>query len=758
MTSQSDSGASQLLFEAREAGIEEVCRLLQAPEDLARLPGLRAENDAKRAANKTQLTALVQSHVEATRSGMELLDRSQKTVLKLRAGFEQIDRLCNECTSLIENHEKIQMLSVTHHNVTKTLEEIDNIIKLPDDAELAEEMLEDDAKLVDAYSALTALEGTSKLVQDAMTDNHRRRDEMQNLNEYFDKVKDTYKKLEERLWSNFHNYDVLGLSNPGLLVGCVRVVETQEMVDKELKEPKAWKRQALKCMEDSIRSKFSTIVVKCKELDPPASASDGEEADVQNPPVLESIVPEILDQATKLSEELAGTYDYVAPCFPPDYDVFRTLWSRYHLNFASVVDSLGLRASRIANRDILGVIRWVEAYQETLRGLGLEEEELRMPKYPVLTSSSSGAVHMERSGMGLLIEKYVDRIRESSTTMYLNIIESDIAGEPEVNEDGMLWSPGVVDFFRMLNDSLATVEDVTQGEMMYESAKLALAMMKEFINAQVAVLQREISFGMLCAFANNNVKCYDMSIDFVEHVEEAIDEEYKNTLEVEEVCRGFLDVGKLAMKKVTEGMFSDPGMVDLLKKLYQGVEWVEGRVTATFIATILDYFADLKEFLEPSIFRRVVESTLDMSMSAFTSALMSKIPPITEVVLERMKADEEELTEFYKKYMKADKVEAIIQKLTNLRTLACSSDTEAFLLSYLAILDSDVNTQPIIVERICNARQDMTKQDAAEVVEQCKDMYVQRQKTVAAENHAQAKHPQTPTSSIWQRWREMWES
>lgn len=48
-------------------------------------------------------------------------------------------------------------------------------------------------------------------------------------------------------------------------------------------------------------------------------------------------------------------------------------------------------------------------------------------------------------------------------------------------------------------------------------------------------MQGDISFPMMCAFANNNVKCYDMSIDYVEHVEQKVNEEYKDSLEVEEV-------------------------------------------------------------------------------------------------------------------------------------------------------------------------------------------------------------------------------
>lgn len=89
---------------------------------------------------------------------------------------------------MIENHEKIQILSITHRNVTETLEEIDNIIDLPSNANIAECMLDDDGLLLDAYKALSTLEGTSNLVQDAMQSDHEEREEIQNLNEYFDKA------------------------------------------------------------------------------------------------------------------------------------------------------------------------------------------------------------------------------------------------------------------------------------------------------------------------------------------------------------------------------------------------------------------------------------------------------------------------------------------------------------------------------------------------------------------------------------------
>ena len=41
-------------------------------------------------------------------------------------------------------------------------------------------------------------------------------------------------KFEERLWSLIRNFVELGHNNPAMLVAAVRIVEIQEMVDKQL--------------------------------------------------------------------------------------------------------------------------------------------------------------------------------------------------------------------------------------------------------------------------------------------------------------------------------------------------------------------------------------------------------------------------------------------------------------------------------------------------------------------------------------------
>ncbi len=72
--------------------------------------------------NKAQLTAAVASQVEATKSGLDMLNRAHQALLKMRDNFTLITALCAECQSLIDCHDKIQLLSAVHTNLRKTLQ------------------------------------------------------------------------------------------------------------------------------------------------------------------------------------------------------------------------------------------------------------------------------------------------------------------------------------------------------------------------------------------------------------------------------------------------------------------------------------------------------------------------------------------------------------------------------------------------------------------------------------------------------------
>lgn len=534
-------------------------------------------------------------------------------------------------------------------------------------------------------------------------------------------------KFEEKLWDHFRNFASLSSSNPGLLVACNQVVELQELIDAQLppESRKEFKQHAFDEMEQSISDGFKALFDICAKLKQQATS----EADTV---AAEEPVSEILEEAMKLSQQLVEIYDLVDPCFPAEDKIFDRLWRVYHKNFARLLDLLGVCAHSIDNKSILDVVRWIECYKEMLRNLGVEESQLAFADAPVISASEGAGALSDNGGLSTMIDVYIDRDKSSTTTWYLNILDSDVNSDPKTDQDDKLWTPGFVDFFRILNDAFTAVESETKGEMLYRSAHSALQMMSEFVAAENAILQRDVPPHILCAFTNNNIRSYDLAVEFVEHYDDVVRDDLSGKLEAEDVYRAFLDVANTAMKKLVDSVFADPGMVGLLKKLYQA-EWQTGQITSSLVATLQDYLEEFNVVLDASIYKRVVEASLVKAVGSYTSALVSRMPSITEAVIQQMQRDEARLSEFYAGLMSPSKVAPHVQILSSMRQLACADSVEGFVFAYLSILDANPDTAPGIVEKVCAARGDITRADANEIIEQCRELFHQRQQKRLAE-------------------------
>ena len=54
--------------------------------------------------------------------------------------------------------------------------------------------------------------------------------------------------------------------------------------------------------------------------------------------------------------QLADIFDYVTPCFPEKYGIFKVIFKEYHQHLSFMLDCIGCCAEQLANSDILKVI------------------------------------------------------------------------------------------------------------------------------------------------------------------------------------------------------------------------------------------------------------------------------------------------------------------------------------------------------------------------------------------------------------------
>ncbi|KAJ8475503.1 hypothetical protein OPV22_019230 [Ensete ventricosum] len=110
-------------------------------------------------ANDAQLNTMVAKQVEQAHKGIDALGLCLKTINQICEKNLSIEKLCQQCQTQIENHDKIKLLSDARNNLNTTLKDVVGMMSISLEEAAAHDSLRDDKELIHTFERLTALDG-----------------------------------------------------------------------------------------------------------------------------------------------------------------------------------------------------------------------------------------------------------------------------------------------------------------------------------------------------------------------------------------------------------------------------------------------------------------------------------------------------------------------------------------------------------------------------------------------------------------------
>ncbi|KAI9992207.1 hypothetical protein PInf_017592 [Phytophthora infestans] len=330
----------------------------------------------------------------------------------------------------------------------------------------------------------------------------------------------------------------------------------------------------------------------------------------------------VLEAATQLMVDLEIVQSDVAPCFPSEIDVVHLFTSTYNAQLDNEITKLSERPDvGIAQR--LQIVQWIDYYNTEI----------------IKYKHSRASIVLDRTSQELM-EGYLDEIKVQIHTWITNIWRRD--EECVVGPQGGLQSTRPNDIVNILKSQISIAQEWLSGRLVGCVVAACLQVLMEELKIRydsIAGKLETVDAEMLCTFINDaeilQAKCPELveEISFAEtdsEEKEAFDTFMGDSLDTTstDIVAFATSACDLIVSKIFHEVEQDTTKVWFSKKWDEGAPVVE-----TLLATLDDYYPDLKKWIFGSFFfSKVVRQCLNRCVKEYCARLIQRTQPFSNPV------------------------------------------------------------------------------------------------------------------------------
>ncbi|KAF1852022.1 exocyst complex component Sec6 [Cucurbitaria berberidis CBS 394.84] len=673
-----------------ESATVKLAELLRHPEDLEKIPALKAEFTRKKAAVDGQLRHGLKEQLELTQSGMSSITEGQRTVNLIKDEMMKIDKLCAEAQNMIQDFPHINLVAQTHKN-------FESVEKMRSDIQTFEERLEnldmllgqDDEDPANQPHLLQIHYGLTQLrdIRDEAMDQIKNTDDAST--ELIDNlalengvtVQDLFARLDEVIeWFDKHIgeacinlIELVQSGNDGMVVRLAVIVEEEEKTDKKVQALQDAQREY-----KDLASRFKSITqgpkeirgykdkfIKSIEYVCHAQMEEAKENFQED--------PEKIDKYFKWYFNNLNTVKLgMVNLMPKKWKILETYTNIYHKQMHDLLMSFA-EDEGLGPQYLLAVINWVDKYYAKMNKLGFSEEELQPH---VIDNRSAELIRTYRQVIIQAVDQYMDRINTQDKKSFLDQDRTAY----EVNPDGIFQTRSLGDVWTLLSQNLSVAAssertDVAEGvvDSMFRALITRQRVWTQLIDEErdkytgpdptldgegVAVFQE-----WLIAIANNQIICIDDEEDangrasfvtvFEREITPLVSQTYMSdrlASQVEELKNGYIDISSRCIQIFCQLIFLTD-FKPILSKFFTP-EWYSRTDMASIIITFKDYLSDYEQQVHRSLRDLMIDSLADELLVQYLSAVRNKGAKFrrTDQFAAKMKDDLITAFEFFSTY------------------------------------------------------------------------------------------------------------